>query len=115
MKNTFLTMLAFAFALTSCEFDEGFEEMNVNPNAASQVGVANKVAATILYTSGGRYENWRNSLIYNSTLIQHYATTAGYWSGDKYYRVDSYATSLWDRYYPSAVKEIGRASCRERV
>jgi hypothetical protein len=106
MKNTFITMLAFAFALTSCEFDEGFEEMNVNPNAASQVGVANKVAATILYTSGGRYENWRNSLIYNSTLIQHYATTAGYWSGDKYYRVDSYATSLWDRYYPSAVKGI---------
>ena len=106
MKNTFLTMLAFAFALTSCEFDEGFEEMNVNPNAASQVGVANKVAATILYTSGGRYENWRNSLIYNSTLIQHYATTAGYWSGDKYYRVDSYATSLWDRHYPSSVKGI---------
>ena len=80
MKNTFITMLAFAFALTSCEFDEGFEEMNVNPNAAAQVGVANKVAATILYTSGGRYENWRNSLIYNSTLIQHYATTAGYLS-----------------------------------
>ena len=48
MKNTFLTMLAFAFALTSCEFDEGFEDMNVNPNAASNVGVANKFAKTML-------------------------------------------------------------------
>ena len=25
---------------------------------------------------------------------------------DRYYRVDSYATSLWDRNYPSAVKGI---------
>ena len=106
MKNTFITLLAFAFALTSCEFDEGFEEMNVNPNAASQVGVKEKMAATILYNSGGRYENWRNSFIYNSVLIQHYATTASYWSGDKYYRYDPYATALWDRHYPSSVKGI---------
>ena len=106
MKKILITFLAFAFALTSCEFDKGFEEMNVNPNAAAQIGVGNKFAKTILDTSGGRYENWRNSLIYNSTLIQHYATTASYWSGDKYFRVDSYATSLWDRYYPSAVKGI---------
>jgi len=106
MKKILITFLAVAFTLTSCEFDKGFEEMNVNPNAAAQIGVGNKFAKTILDTSGGRYENWRNSLIYNSTMIQHYATTAGYWSGDKYYRVDSYATSLWDRYYPSAVKGI---------
>ena len=106
MKNIYITILAFTFALTSCEFDEGFEDMNVNPNAANQVAVANKFAKTMLDTSGGRYENWRNSLIYNSTLIQHYSTTAGYWAGDKYFRYDSYATSLWDRYYPSAVKGI---------
>ena len=106
MKKILITFLSFAFVLTSCEFDEGFEEMNVNPNAANQVAVANKFAKTILDTSGGRYENWRNSLIYNSTLIQHYSTTASYWAGDKYFRYDSYATSLWDRYYPSAVKGI---------
>ena len=76
MKNIYITILAFTFALTSCEFDEGFEDMNVNPNAANQVAVANKFAKTMLDTSGGRYENWRNSLIYNSTLIQHYSTTA---------------------------------------
>jgi len=106
MKKILITFLAFAFALTSCEFDKGFEDMNVNPNAAAQIGVGNKFAKTILDTSGGRYENWRNSLIYNSTLIQHFSTLASYWSGDKYFRVDSYATSLWDRNYPSAVKGI---------
>ena len=106
MRNTLITFLALGFIFASCEFDKGFEEMNVNPNAAAQIGVGNKFAKMILDTSGGRYENWRNSFIYNSTLIQHHATLAGYWSGDKYYRVDSYATSLWDRNYPSAVKGI---------
>ena len=68
MKKIF-TLLFIGFFIFSCEFDEGFEEMNVNPNAAAQIGVGNKFAKTILDTSGGRYENWRNSLIYNSTLI----------------------------------------------
>ena len=48
MKKILITFLAFAFALTSCEFDKGFEEMNVNPNAAAQIGVGNKFAKTIL-------------------------------------------------------------------
>jgi len=106
MKKLFITILALSFAFVSCEFDKGFEEMNVNPAKANQIDVGNKFAWTALQTSGGRYENWRNSLIYNSTLIQHFSTTAGYWSGDKYYRVNSYATSLWDRNYPSCVKGI---------
>ena len=106
MKKLFITILALSFAIVSCEFDKGFEEMNINPAKANQIDVGNKFAWTALQTSGGRYENWRNSLIYNSTLIQHFSTTAGYWSGDKYYRVNSYATSLWDRNYPSCVKGI---------
>ena len=106
MKKLFITFLALSFAFVSCEFDKGFEEMNINPAKANQIDVGNKFAWTALQTSGGRYENWRNSLIYNSTLIQHFSTTAGYWSGDKYYRVNSYATSLWDRNYPSCVKGI---------
>ena len=73
MKKVYIAFLSFAFALTSCEFDAGFEDMNVNPNAANNVAVANKFAKTVLDTSGGRYENWRNSLIYNSVLIQHYS------------------------------------------
>jgi len=80
--------------------------LNVNPAKASQIDVANKFASVILQTSGGRYENWRASLIYQSVMIQHFSSTAGYWSGDRYFRNDGYATSLWDRYYPSAVKEI---------
>ena len=106
MKKIVLTIFALSLVLSSCDFDKGFEEMNVNPAKASQLDVANKFASVVLQTSGGRYENWRASLIYQSVMIQHFSSTAGYWSGDRYFRNDGYATSLWDRYYPSAVKEI---------
>ena len=106
MKKIVLTIFALSLVFSSCEFDKGFEEMNVNPAKASQIDVGNKFASVILKTSGGRYENWRASLIYQSVMIQHFSSTAGYWSGDRYFRNDGYATSLWDRYYPSAVKEI---------
>ena len=29
MKKVYIAFLSFAFALTSCEFDAGFEDMNV--------------------------------------------------------------------------------------
>ena len=106
MKKILLSIFALSLVFSSCEFDKGFEDMNVNPAKASQIDVANKFASCVLQTSGGRYENWRASLIYQSVMIQHFSAIAGYWSGDKYYRNDGYATSLWDRYYPSAVKEI---------
>ena len=106
MKKILFTFFALSLVLSSCEFDKGFEEMNVNPAKAPQINVANKFASAVLKTSGGRYENWRASLIYQSVMIQHFSSTAGYWSGDKYFRNDGYATSLWDQYYPNAVKEI---------
>jgi hypothetical protein len=106
MKKILLTFFALSLVLSSCEFGEGFEEMNVDPNKASQLDASNKFASAILKTSGSRYENWRASLIYQSTMIQHLSSTAGYWSGDKYFRSDQYANALWDRYYPDVIKEI---------
>ena len=106
MKKILLTFFALSLVLSSCEFGEGFEEMNVDPNKASQLDVTNKFANAVLNTSGSRYENWRASLIYQSTMIQHLSSTASYWSGDKYFRSDQYANALWDRYYPTNIKQI---------
>jgi len=86
MKKIVLTIFALSLVFSSCEFDKGFEEMNVNPAKASQIDVGNKFASVILQTSGGRYENWRAILIYQSVMIQHFSSTAGYWSGDRYFR-----------------------------
>jgi len=96
--------LSFALVLGSC--DEGFEDLNVDPTKPSQVPVTSKLTATQLFTSGERYENWRANLIYQSTMMQHYATTAGYWDGDKYTWNRGYASSLIDRYYGNAIKTV---------
>lgn len=103
MKKS-IYILLFALVFSAC--DNGFEDLNVDPTKPSQVSVANKLTAAQLFTSGERYENWRAGLIYSSTMMQHFATTAGYWDGDKYTWNRGYASSMIDRIYGNAVKNI---------
>lgn len=97
-------VLAFVLLLSAC--DKGFEDLNVNPLRPNQVGVETKLTAAQLFASSERYDNWRAGLIYQSTMMQHIATTAGYWDGDKYTWNRGYASSLMDRYYGNAVKSL---------
>ncbi len=96
----FMTMLV----LGAC--DDGYEELNVNPTKPSQIAAGNKLTAAIKFVSSERYDNWRAGMIYQSTMMQHIATTAGYWDGDKYTWNRGYASSLMDRYYENAIKTI---------
>jgi len=104
MKKTIYIILLFALVFSAC--DDGFDELNVNPTKPSQIDVRNKMTAVELYTSGRRYESWRANLIYSSTMMQHFASTAGYWSGDKYTWNRGYAASLIDAYTTTAVKNV---------
>ncbi|MBD0779057.1 SusD/RagB family nutrient-binding outer membrane lipoprotein [Maribacter sp. ANRC-HE7] len=99
-----LFILSIVLLMGSC--DDGFEDINVDPTKPNQVPVTSKLTAAQLFTSGERYENWRANLIYQSTMMQHYATTTGYWSGDKYTWNKGYASSLIDRYYENPVKSV---------
>ena len=103
MKKS-IYFLLFALIFSAC--DKGFEDLNVNPTKPTQVSVANKLTAAQLFASSERYDNWRAGLIYQSTMMQHFATTAGYWDGDKYTWNRGYASSLMDRYYGNAVKSL---------
>ncbi|WP_417442917.1 SusD/RagB family nutrient-binding outer membrane lipoprotein [Joostella sp.] len=104
MKKIIYTAIVIAFITLSC--DKGFEELNVDPTKPSQVSVTSKLTSTQLFTSGERYENWRANLIYCSTMMQHFSTTAGYWAGDKYTWNKGYASSMIDRIYGNAVKTV---------
>lgn len=99
-------ILIFLLMCVSSACDNGFEELNVDPTKPTQINVGNKLSATQLFTSGGRFETWRANLIYQAAMMQHLSTTAGFWAGDKYTWNKGYASSLFDRYYPSAVKSI---------
>ncbi len=103
MKKIIYILLA-VLVLSAC--DDGFEELNVNPTKPTRIEPANKLTAIMLFTSGERYENWRANLIYSSTMMQHFATTAGYWAGDKYTWNQGYASSMIDRIYGNAVKNM---------
>ena len=104
MKKILITFLALG-VLASCNFDKGFEEMNVNPNSAAQVGVATKITKLQTDISGGRYENWRNSLIYSSTIVQHHAEN-NWWAGDTYNRNDDWSFAQWNQAYGGMVKGV---------
>ena len=103
MKKILITCLTLGFFFASCDFDKGFEEMNVNPNSASQVGVATKITKLQVDISGSRYENWRNSFIYNSTIVQHHAEN-NWWAGDTYTRNDDWSFAQWNQAYNNMVK-----------
>ena len=103
MKKIFYLLISVVI-MTSC--DEGFEETNIDPTRPTQVGVGTKLTAAQKFISSERYDNWRAGMIYQSTMMQHIATTAGYWDGDKYTWNRGYASSLMDRYYGNAVKTL---------
>ena len=104
MKKSIYILLFALLSVGAC--DDGFEELNVNPTKPTQVAAGNKLTAVMKFISSERYDNWRAGMIYQSTMMQHVATTAGYWSGDKYTWNKGYASSLLDRYYGNAVKSI---------
>jgi hypothetical protein len=101
-----ILMLVVAMSLTTTACDDGFAELNTNPNAAIEINPNFQFTWVQLRTSGERYENWRAALIYSSTMVQHLAALCGYWDGDKYTYNAGYSSSLFDRQYTQAIKEI---------
>ena len=107
MKKLYTSIFVLSsLLLSNCDFDKGFEEMNVDPTKAAKIDVNNKFASVFLRTSGERYENWRASLIYSSQFVQHMSSTATYWTGNFYTLNQAYSTSLFDRGYSQQVKQI---------
>lgn len=98
-------LLASVFTLSSCDTNS-LHSLNENPTVAEEIDPGYILAYTQLQTSGERFENWRAVLIYQSTMIQHLAALATYWSGDKYLFNDQYSGSLWARAYTNYIKDL---------
>ena len=105
LNKILIVLFIGAMGLVGCNPDS-LHELNVNPTAANDIDPGFILAYTQLQTSGERYENWRAQLIYQSTMIQHFATLPGYWAGDKYTYIGSYSASLWERAYRGYVKDL---------
>src|SRR5688572_13562494 len=111
MKNRFLILMIVLGALVSgC--DKNFEGINIDPTKLTpgNMNFHYMFTSAQLVTSGNSdgnaYEDWRNNLIYASTMIQHLSSTTGYWAGDKYTYNPGYNSAYWDANYPNSVKNI---------
>lgn len=102
MKKMIAIMITCFLITTSC--DDGFEELNVNPNTATELEPGPKLTNAILRTAGGRFENWRGNLIYSSMMIQHMASIGGVWAGDKYLYNSQWSGAWFERGYNDQVK-----------
>lgn len=86
--------------------DNGFEEMNIDPNAVTDPNVDNLFSYNIMQVSGTGFENHRANLIYAGAMIQHFASLTTYWSGDKYLFNNQYSAAYFETAYRSHVKEL---------
>jgi hypothetical protein len=112
MRNRFLSILVTACVLITTGCDKNFEEINKDPTKLPPEAMNYNYVFTsaLLITSGNSdanaYEDWRNNLIYGSTMIQHLSSTTGYWAGDKYTYNASYNSAYWDANYNNSIKNI---------
>ncbi|MBS1600542.1 MAG: SusD/RagB family nutrient-binding outer membrane lipoprotein [Bacteroidetes bacterium] len=111
MKYKLLLSVFFAGVLfTSC--DKNFESINTDPEhlTGANVNFIYLFTSAELVTSGNSdansYEDWRNNLIYGSTMVQHLSSTFGYWGGDKYTYNSGYNSAYWDNNYNNSIKNI---------
>ncbi|WP_128544712.1 SusD/RagB family nutrient-binding outer membrane lipoprotein [Larkinella soli] len=98
------TVLTASLLLSSC--DNGFEELNTNPNALTDPVIPNLFSFSVVKTAGTGYENHRGNLIYAGALVQHFASLTTYWSGDKYLYNAPYSDAFFETAYGAHVKEL---------
>jgi len=102
MNKIFTAGLIASLALTSCS-KQDLVDLNNNPNAVSDIDPA-YLFSTATLRIAGEYENTRANMLYAATMIQHTASTAGYFSGDKYFYSAQYSGAYMERHFTDVLK-----------
>src|ERR1700733_8084130 len=88
-KLTIYSGLLSVALLLSTGCTKNFETLNTDPTAFSSTNFDPNyllTTAQLNYTGSQdfSFDTWRADLIYCSTMAQGFATSIGYWAGDKY-------------------------------
>lgn len=102
-------LVCLTLATTHCS--KGLKELNIDPAAATVDQFDPNFLlsrAQLCYTGSVdfSFETWRVQLANFSTSMQHFATTLGYWGGDKYSINTRYNYAYFERAYDEQVKFI---------
>jgi hypothetical protein len=92
--------------LASASCDEGFEEMNTNPNAYTEPVIGNLFTYSIIRTAGtGTADRNRVMIKHVSGLMQYMASLQTFWYGEKYLYHDQ-GGNYFENAYEFHLKEL---------
>lgn len=94
-------VLCVAMVATSCS-DDDLLDLNVDQNSVTDMDMAFLFSLSTLRI-GGEYENTRANMLYAATMIQHTASVAGYFSGDKYFYNAGYSGAYMERHFTGVI------------
>ena len=100
------TITTMVLVLVSCKKD--ITDLNVDKNAATEMDMAYLVSNGTLRIAG-EYENTRANMLYSATMIQHTASTAGYFSGDRYLYSAQYSGAYMERHFTDVIRNFSQA------
>jgi hypothetical protein len=106
LRKTGVLFMA-VLVLGSCSKKE-LADLNIDPNAVTDLDMAYLVSLATLRI-GGEYENTRANMLYAATMIQHTASTAGYFSGDKYLYNSQYSGAYMETHYTGIARLLSNA------
>lgn len=96
-------LLAGSLGLFSSCDESALLDLNIDQNAATDIDMAYLFSLSTLRIAG-EYENTRVPMLYAATMIQHTASTAGYFSGDKYFYNAQYSGAYMESHYTGVVR-----------
>nr|WKN39028.1 SusD/RagB family nutrient-binding outer membrane lipoprotein [Tunicatimonas sp. TK19036] len=110
IKRTFTNMALKTGVLISCMLlsfcDDGFEEMNVDPNAYNDPVIGNLFTFSIIRTAGtGTMDRNRVGIKHVSGMMQYMATLNTFWYGEKYLYHDQ-GGNFFENAYNNQLKEL---------
>ena len=90
-----LISLISTVAFVAC--DDGFGELNTNPNTSDQLGTEYLLSYSLLKPAREQFESWRGNLIYCSEWVQH---LAGNYAPDRYITTnEEWLSAQWQESY----------------
>ncbi|AQG78228.1 SusD/RagB family nutrient-binding outer membrane lipoprotein [Spirosoma montaniterrae] len=103
-KKSLFTLLLLIGVSLGC--DQGFDEMNVNPNAYTTPVVGNLFTYSLIRTAGtGTNDRNRTNIKYFAGVVQYMASLGTNWAGDKYVESGQFG-DFFETAYSVHIKEL---------
>jgi hypothetical protein len=104
-KINLLLLLVITISFVSCDFDEGFEDLNVDPTASSYLEIKPKFSYLFLKSAGEEYEVSYTEILCAGQLVQQVIDPAFPQSSIYSIREDL-NHAWWDTQYTTTIKTV---------